>query len=365
MTLTLQGVLAGEDEYHDIPLYEGLNKVDINCEWLKKEAIKSWHKRWVQVITETEVRVDVVKLDIDFHCKNCPTKNAGVKQMEYRFGWESDPTFHLYTDPFTLPGEGWYNISYRGVDNLGHIEPTHTTTIYVDGTPPPSPTVWHVHENDTSLHPFTGGEGCRFSWETEGDTSAILYDFVLTTDPSFTDIVVDEEILYTYVGDANINVNVANGNLYCDTTYYGRVNATDLAGNIAEWTKTWSFHVADSTSPDKPEKPVGPGRGKFGENYTYTTSTIDPEGEIVWYNFSWGDGTYSGWLGPYASEQEVTASHNWSEKGSYEVKVQAMDECGAISEWSDPIPVTMPYVYLTLLERIIGWILQLFGIAIP
>ncbi|MCD6108537.1 MAG: hypothetical protein J7J89_03585, partial [Thermoplasmata archaeon] len=56
----------------------------------------------------------------------------------------------------------------------------------------------------------------------------------------------------------------------------------------------------------------------------------------------WGDGTNSGWLGPYNSGETVEASHSWSEKGEYSIKVKAKDINGLESEWSDPLVISMP-----------------------
>ena len=53
------------------------------------------------------------------------------------------------------------------------------------------------------------------------------------------------------------------------------------------------------------------------------------------YLFDWGDGTNSGWIGPYGSGQPGEASHNWTELGQFEIKVQAKDNFGVRSEWSD------------------------------
>jgi len=51
----------------------------------------------------------------------------------------------------------------------------------------------------------------------------------------------------------------------------------------------------------------------------------------------------SGWIGPYVSGETVMANHTWSKRGSYEIKVKAMDEHGLVSEWSDPLPISMPF----------------------
>ena len=121
-------------------------------------------------------------------------------------------------------------------------------------------------------------------------------------------------------------------------------------------TKTWSGALSgyglnyfvvecpkkENKPPNKPNKPSGPTSGKAGTSYTYSTSTTDPDGDQVYYWFDWGDGTNSGWLGPYNSGQTVSASHTWSEKGSYNIKVKAKDTNDAESDWSDPLPITMP-----------------------
>jgi len=50
-------------------------------------------------------------------------------------------------------------------------------------------------------------------------------------------------------------------------------------------------------SPEKPSKPDGSSEGIVGVEYTFNTSTTDPEGDDVYYLFDWGDGTNSGWQG--------------------------------------------------------------------
>jgi hypothetical protein len=97
-----------------------------------------------------------------------------------------------------------------------------------------------------------------------------------------------------------------------------------------------------NNGPVKPNKPSGQINGKAGEEYTYTTSTIDPNGDKVYYLWDWGDGNYSGWLGPYNSGVTCEAKHIWTKKNNYNIKVKAKDIYGKDSIWSDPLSVTMP-----------------------
>jgi hypothetical protein len=99
--------------------------------------------------------------------------------------------------------------------------------------------------------------------------------------------------------------------------------------------------VEISNPPDKPEKPSGPSTGKILEECSFSSSSIDPDGDDIYYKFDWDDGTNSGWIGPYESGEVVSASHIWNIKGTYSVKVKAKDINGAESDWSDPLSVSM------------------------
>jgi hypothetical protein len=112
----------------------------------------------------------------------------------------------------------------------------------------------------------------------------------------------------------------------------------------------------ESLPPNKPAAPSGPTSGDAGTSYTYSATTTDPDGDEVSYLFDWGDGKFSGWVGPYPSGNAGTASHKWSSGGTYQIKVKAKDDHGVQSEWSDPLPVTMPrgkIVQNTLFMRIL------------
>jgi hypothetical protein len=97
---------------------------------------------------------------------------------------------------------------------------------------------------------------------------------------------------------------------------------------------------------EPPNKPAinGPTSGNINIEYTYTASTIDPNGNQLYYLFDWGDGKFSGWVGPYNSGETAEASNNWSKKGDYEIRVKSKDENAVESEWSDSLTISMPKV---------------------
>lgn len=120
------------------------------------------------------------------------------------------------------------------------------------------------------------------------------------------------------------------------------------------------INVRRNIEPSKPDRPSGPTTGWVGREYSYSTSSVDPDGDKIYYLFDWGDGSQE-WFGPFASGEMVTASHTWQEKGTYEIRVKARDEHGAESQWSDPLAITMPKSYLFNLFEIIRNCIYLLG----
>jgi len=103
-----------------------------------------------------------------------------------------------------------------------------------------------------------------------------------------------------------------------------------------------SLVIAEQSQlPEKPEPPKGRISGKINVEYTYNASTADPDGDNLYYLFNWGDNSYSAWVGPFESGKEATASHAWTKKGSYEIRVKAKDIHGVQGEWSEPLSTSI------------------------
>jgi hypothetical protein len=96
-----------------------------------------------------------------------------------------------------------------------------------------------------------------------------------------------------------------------------------------------------SNPPNKPDKPSGSTLGVLDYEYFYSTKTTDPDNDKIYYLFDWGDNSNSGWLGPFNSGQQITASNIWNELGVYHVRVRARDQWGAGSGWSDSLVLTI------------------------
>jgi len=119
------------------------------------------------------------------------------------------------------------------------------------------------------------------------------------------------------------------------------------------------FAVSDNYEPPQvPETPSGPIKGKVGAEYKFYTSMTSQDGDEVYYMWDWGDGTFSDWIGPFNRSATVEASHTWSIRGTYAIKVKAKDAY-AESNWSNPLTAKMPRIrvinktpFLNFLERI-------------
>jgi hypothetical protein len=117
--------------------------------------------------------------------------------------------------------------------------------------------------------------------------------------------------------------------------YLGDEGNVEDSGSAYVFTKTGENQL--------PNTPIisGPARGKAGILYNYNFSTTDPDDNNVYYYVEWGDSTNSGWLGPYSSGAQASASHIWDSQGTYIIKVKAKDIYGAESDWAI-LPLTMP-----------------------
>jgi hypothetical protein len=135
---------------------------------------------------------------------------------------------------------------------------------------------------------------------------------------------------------------VLSGLMY-STTYKVWVNATDPTGSNVYNRKLYTFTTTGSEPPNPPTI-NGPAEGKTWGATTYYFLAIDPDGDEVHYFIDWGDGTNSGWIGPYASGEQITKSHIWSTKGSYAIKAKAKDTYNHESDWTT-LTVTMPCSY--------------------
>ena len=109
----------------------------------------------------------------------------------------------------------------------------------------------------------------------------------------------------------------------------------------------------------------GQAKGGTGEICSYKFFTIDPNNDKIFYYIDWGDGSNTGWLGPYKSGEQITVNHTWSKKGNYVIKVKAKDMYDAESDWAT-LEIKMlknkrltSHLLIYFLKRITWWFTSL------
>jgi len=166
--------------------------------------------------------------------------------------------------------------------------------------------------------------------------------------------------------------------LLLNTTYYWQIVSFN---NQQEFTEgpIWSFITAVNQPPLTPK--VLDGVPTAGRNISleFVTVAPDPEADQVYYQWDWGDGNQSEWLGPYGFGEQVTTAYQWEHNGTYEITVRAKDLDGRQSGWSSSYNVTIAsqiqlsnckpgYLYLRFLtfDKTYGYIysLDLLGMSL-
>jgi len=156
----------------------------------------------------------------------------------------------------------------------------------------------------------------------------------------------------------------------------GKIYVWDMEGAYNSSHMEWPMFQYDShhtgcyrngTSTNQP--PVaptmtGPANGNIRVATDYNFTTMDPNGDDVYYFIDWGDQTNSSWIGPYLSGDDVTKSHTWSKKGDYTIKAKAKDLHGAESGWVT-LSVTMPFSYMIPMQWLWQRVFERFPNAFP
>jgi outer membrane protein assembly factor BamB len=120
-----------------------------------------------------------------------------------------------------------------------------------------------------------------------------------------------------------------------------KARARDKENLLSDWSPSCSLNIGPNHSPNPPSIPNGPSGGAIDTLYSYTVSTVDPDGDSVFYQFDWGDGDTSDWSVFVASNQSVTMSKSWSTIGTYYIRARAKDNLGSISDLSDSLAISI------------------------
>jgi hypothetical protein len=168
------------------------------------------------------------------------------------------------------------------------------------------------------------------------------------------------------------NGTLKEGNYYYD--YTGEDNNNDGIGDIPynitggsnqdlyPFIEQNGWLLPPNQSPNTPTI-TGEINGTIRTSYNYTIQTTDPDQDNVLFHIDWGDNATT-ITGLNESGEKIIVSHMWETKGTYSVKVKAIDENYAESDWAN-LTVTMPYSYNKSIPQILEWLFQRFPHVFP
>lgn len=273
-------------------------------------------------------------------------------------------------------GEDFDRLGGLAVDSYGDVYISGSTRSQTFPTTPGAYQEDFVGEVDGCEIPFGGDYNCEdvFVTKLATDGTGIIYSSYLggSTIDEARDLAIDATgraylVGYTYSSDFPPDGIDTSGEIflarfdptgavldYVVTVNSGSSNAghgvaVDSEGDVyltGAWNVPADIYVgkldqADepNMAPMTPEIPAGVVSGETGTEYEFTTSAIDPNGDLVSYQYDWGNGAYSEWKGPYPSGESMSAMHTWGDGGVFDIRVMARDAEGMESAWSEPLTV--------------------------
>lgn len=126
----------------------------------------------------------------------------------------------------------------------------------------------------------------------------------------------------------------------------GTINTTNVVNVTIEslstpWINCSGYIQIIVNNPPSTTIIDGTTNGNPGIEYQYNFTAIDPDGDDIYYNISWGDGNNTGWIGPYSSGEKIIRNHSWNQRGIYLVQAAAKDENGLVGSYGT-LTVTIP-----------------------
>jgi hypothetical protein len=138
---------------------------------------------------------------------------------------------------------------------------------------------------------------------------------------------------------SNVTTTTYNpGKLHENTTYYWKIVSFNAEQESTE-SPVWMFATSPDTPPFHPTILGGPATAAKGIALNFSAIALDPEGDPLFYQWNWGDGNFSEWVGPYVFGASVATTHLYAENGTYEITVHAKDAYGKESTWSESYAV--------------------------
>ncbi|MBP7652126.1 hypothetical protein KA977_01805 [Candidatus Dependentiae bacterium] len=199
---------------------------------------------------------------------------SGIKNIYYSL----NNSQFIKGDTVLINSEYKNILQYVSENNCEIWSDTVTKLIYIDRTKPENVKCYDegIYSFDTTL---------VWSWDTPNDSSQIIHYYIEISDStSFTNIITSE----TVNGSQNL-ILISNNNFLNGFTYYARVAATDIAGNISDtYNQTyWSDGIiidtglANEPAPPAPKIIIPSNNSETSSANIYLFGTKDTSAIIV------------------------------------------------------------------------------------
>ncbi|MDF1545902.1 MAG: PKD domain-containing protein [bacterium] len=99
--------------------------------------------------------------------------------------------------------------------------------------------------------------------------------------------------------------------------------------------------VSVNEVPTVPAAPSGIAKGLINVSYDFTALSSDSDADDLYYQWDFGDGTITGWLGPFSEGTTMVQSYAWANVGTYDVLVRTKDSYEETTAWSPASSVTI------------------------
>lgn len=287
----------------------------------------------------------------------CGEPDGDLLTYDILFGTTNPPTILVTGYPITsyqiknlhYQTQYYWRIIARDDRNASMPGPTWTfTTQPVPNHPPYVPNTPNPKDGATDVQIIT-----KLSW--------------IGGDPDITDFVTYDVYFGTHNPPPKVVSNQSAtqydpGTLAYNTTYYWKIIAWD-SFHATTPGPLWSFHTTkEPNQPPYTPTITGPSAGVVNIPYTFAVNTTDPNDDPLYYNISWDDGNFSGWIGPFNSGEIVQVTYQWASPAVYELTVKAKDGVGE-SGWSNPWSINISQTRAIQINNIkIGYIyIRLFN----
>lgn len=219
---------------------------------------------------------------------------------------------------------GTYNVRAFTTDSTGLTSGWSLSKTVVISVPPPSnraPTTPNAPTGPSSLNRNQQGTYTASASDIDGDQVRYEFDWGQGGATEFTGFVNSGQ-------SASLPHSWPNAGTFC---VRARAHDNRAPPLMSSWSDCRNVVVVNR-APNQATQPTGSTSISPGSTTAYTTSATDPDGDVLTYQFDWGDGSLSPW-------GAATQSHSWSGHGHFDVRARAQDTAGTTGPWSTPLTI--------------------------